>query len=242
MGVLSRLFWILHPLSYAKRRVKRALIPRPIPRAKWVAGGVAHPVSRARYSARRAVIRKVDKALTPKRKRRPRKSTPSKGGRPMNVRTLRLVFPTAFAALILAACGSADQASLPTTGASAAVVTATAMPTPSPTPAPTPAPTLKPVVVPAAPKASAPPPAPPFNYCGAPANPWHYNFCGGSVIQPPPSNFCSYFNCIASFWTEDRPNDGYVIQCVDGRFSLSGGEAGSPCSSHGGPSRTLYAP
>jgi hypothetical protein len=153
---------------------------------------------------------------------------------------LRLAFPVAIAALILAACGSADQASLPTTGASASDVTATATPTP------TLAPTPQPVAV--APKATAPPtqkPAPPppaFNYCGAPANPWHYNFCGGSVIQPPPSNFCSYFNCITSFWTEDRPNDGYVIQCVDGRFSLSGGEAGSPCSSHGGPSRTLYAP
>jgi hypothetical protein len=81
------------------------------------------------------------------------------------------------------------------------------------------------------------------NLCGAPPNPWGYNFCGGNLIYNPPNpTFCSYFNCIASFWTEDRPNDGYVIQCVDSRFSLSGGEAGSPCSSHGGPSRTLYAP
>jgi len=169
----------------------------------------------------------------------------------VEVRSVRLGFSVAFAALILAACGATDQASLPTTGTSAAVVTATATPAPTaaPTPAPTLAPTPQPVAV--APKATIqptqkpapPPPAPPaFNYCGAPANPWHYNFCGGSVIQPPPSNFCSYFNCITSFWTEDRPNDGYVIQCVDGRFSLSGGEAGSPCSSHGGPSRTLYAP
>jgi hypothetical protein len=161
----------------------------------------------------------------------------------MSTRILRLVFPTAFAALILAACGSADQATLPTVGASAAVVaTATLAPTPTPTAAPTPPPV---VVAPkvAAPPAPKPAPAgPAFNYCGAPANPWHYNFCAGSVIQPPPPNFCSYFNCITSFWTEDRPNDGYVIQCVDGRFSLSGGEAGSPCSSHGGPSRTLYAP
>jgi hypothetical protein len=158
---------------------------------------------------------------------------------------IRLAFPVVIAAFILAACGSTDKASLPTTGASAAVLTATATPVPtaSPTPAPTPVPTLKPVVVapPPQPVRTAPPP-PAFNYCGAPANPWHYNFCGGSVIQPPPSNFCSYFNCITSFWTEDRPNDGYVIQCVDGRFSLSGGEAGSPCSSHGGPSRTLYTP
>jgi hypothetical protein len=79
VGVLSRLLRMLHPLSYAKRRVKRAIIPRPIRRARWAVGGVAHPISRAKYSARRAVIRKVDKALTPKRKRRPPKPTPSKG-------------------------------------------------------------------------------------------------------------------------------------------------------------------
>lgn len=163
---------------------------------------------------------------------------------------LRLAFPVAFAALILTACESTDQANLPTTGATAAVVTATATPVPtvSPTLAPTPAPTLKPVVATAAPKATVrptqkpTPPPPAFNYCGAPANPWHYNFCSGSVIYSPPSNFCGYFNCIASFRTEDIPNDGYVIQCMDSRFSLSGGEAGGVCSSHGGPSRPLYAP
>jgi hypothetical protein len=121
-----------------------------------------------------------------------------------------------------------------------------AKPTPTPTIA-TPAPTQKAVVVVATPKptvrATAPPPPPPaFNYCGAPANPWHYNFCGGSNIYNPPNpTFCNYFACIASFWNEDIPNDGFVIQCADGTFSLSGGERGS-CSSHGGNSRPLYAP
>jgi hypothetical protein len=144
---------------------------------------------------------------------------------------------------------------LASTQAQAATTTATPMPeatattpqipAPTPTPSSTPAPVAQPVAVPVAPKATAPPPpppAPPFNYCGAPANPWHYNFCGGSVIYSPPSSFCSYFNCIASFRTEDIPNDGYVEQCVDSRFSLSGGESGGVCSSHGGPSRPLYAP
>jgi hypothetical protein len=65
----------------------------------------------------------------------------------MNVRALRLVFPTAFAAIALAACGSADQASLPTTGASAAVLTASAPPTASPTPTPTPAAAQPPAAV-----------------------------------------------------------------------------------------------
>jgi hypothetical protein len=145
--------------------------------------------------------------------------------------------------------GDTSQAiALTPTAAPTPTPTPTPTATPAPTPTPTPAPTLKHLVVVATPKptvrvtsAPAPPPAA-FNYCGAPANPWHYNFCGGSTIDPPPSSFCSYFACIASFWTEDIPNDGYVIQCVDGRYSDSGGEAGGVCSSHGGPSRTLYAP
>jgi hypothetical protein len=236
VGVLSRLFRILHPLSYAKRRVKRALIPRPIRRAKWVAGGVAHPVSRAKYSARRAVIRKVDKALTPKRKRRPAETGAVKGGRPMSLRTLRLVVPTAFAALILAACGSADQASLPTTGASAAVVTATATSVPSVAPTPTPTPPPTPQPVPVAPKVTAPPPpSPAFNYCGAPANPWHYNFCGGNVIYVVPASFCSYFPCIPSFWQSTK---GYAEECHDGMYSHSGGRPGA-CSYHDGELRAL---
>lgn len=125
--------------------------------------------------------------------------------------------------------------------------TATPSPVATPTPTPTPIvatapPTSKPVV-PAPTKAPAPPPAPAFSYCGAPANPWHYNFCGGNLVYSPPSGICGYFACIASFWNEDIPNDGYVVQCVDGKMSLSGGERGGVCGAgHGGPGRTLYAP
>jgi hypothetical protein len=160
---------------------------------------------------------------------------------------LRLGVAVAIAAVILAACGSADQASLPTTGASAAVVTGTATPAPivAPTPTPTLAPTPQPVAV--APKATVrptqkpapPPPAPPaFNYCGAPANPWHYNFCGGSVITAVPSSFCSYFPCIPSFWQSTK---GYAEECVDGKYSHSGGRPGA-CSYHGGELRPVLAP
>jgi hypothetical protein len=74
--------------------------------------------------------------------------------------------------------------------------------------------------------------------CGAPANPWGYNFCGGSVITQPASNFCNSFSCIPSFWNQ---TNGYVIQCRDGEFSHSGGRQGS-CSSHGGNLRTLFQP
>ncbi len=76
---------------------------------------------------------------------------------------------------------------------------------------------------------------PPPNLCGAPANPWNYNFCGVGTIMSPPSNFCSYFSCIPSFW---QSTNGYVEECVDGMYSHSGGVSGS-CSSHGGNLRPL---
>ena len=69
VGLLSSLFKILHPVRTAKRR-KRAVMPRPIRKAKWIAGGVVNPVDRAEYLARRAVIRKADEAISPKPKRR----------------------------------------------------------------------------------------------------------------------------------------------------------------------------
>ncbi|SRR5216684_7452748 len=103
---------------------------------------------------------------------------------------------------------------------------ASAQPTRSPSPLPSPSPSTPP-----------PPPQPP-NTCGAPSNPWGYNFCGGSLIRSPPSNFCSYFNCIPSFW---KSTLGYVDECNDGTYSHSGGRQGA-CSYHGGEMRPLYSP
>lgn len=154
------------------------------------------------------------------------------------VRSLRLLFPTAFAAVIVSSCGSADQAILPTTGASAAVVSATTTPAPTITPTPTPTPAPTPPPAPVVPKATAPPPPPPapaFNYCGAPANPWHYNFCGGNVIYAVPADFCGYFPCIKNFW---KSANGYAEECVDGMYSHSGGRQGA-CSYHSGELRAL---
>jgi hypothetical protein len=71
--------------------------------------------------------------------------------------------------------------------------------------------------------------------CGAPANPYGYNFCGGATISNPPSDICSYLSCIANFWN----GRGYIEQCNDGKFSKSGGIQGS-CSYHGGNRRPLY--
>lgn len=109
--------------------------------------------------------------------------------------------------------------------------------TPTPTRAPAPAPTPKPAT--AAPVVATHAPAPPAaNTCGAPSNPWGYNFCGGNYIYSPPGTFCSYFNCIPSFW---KSTNGYVEQCADGMFSHSGGRQGS-CSYHRGNRQPLYGP
>jgi hypothetical protein len=135
------------------------------------------------------------------------------------------------------AIGLASPAATPTLTPTAAA-TPTATPTPTPTPKPaTPAPVVATAKPPPAPPTQ--PPAPPVaNTCGAPANPWGYNFCGGNVISSPPSSFCSYFSCISSFW---KSTNGYVEQCADGMFSHSGGRQGS-CSYHGGNQRPLYGP
>lgn len=92
------------------------------------------------------------------------------------------------------------------------------------------------------PATTAPPPppattAPVANLCGAPANPWNYTFCGGTLIASPVAGFCSYFGCISSFAT----GTGYVVQCGDGTYSKSGGHTGV-CSQHGGFGRNLYSP
>ena len=85
------------------------------------------------------------------------------------------------------------------------------------------------------PQPTAPPATPAaVDTCGAPANPWNYNFCSGSTIANPPANFCDYFSCIASFWN----GTGYVMECQDGMYSLSGGHSGS-CSYHHGNWRAL---
>jgi len=146
----------------------------------------------------------------------------------------------ALGTILIAACQTDQNAGVgggaPSNPSSATLIT------PSATVTPTPAATPKPTAPPAAPinapvrATQAPPPA--ANTCGAPANPWGYNFCGGNVISNPPSSFCSSFSCIASFWTT---TNGYVEQCVDGLFSHSGGRSGS-CSHHGGNRRPLYGP
>jgi len=87
------------------------------------------------------------------------------------------------------------------------------------------------------PKPSPPPsttkPAP---LCGAPANPYGYNFCGrGGCVLDPPADVCAYFDCIRNFWN----GTGHMEECQDGTYSMSGGRPGS-CSHHGGNLRVVY--
>ena len=127
-----------------------------------------------------------------------------------------------------------NQAALPASPAVTSLPTPTPSPTPSPTPTatPTPQPAIAPTYVPQ------PTPLPPTaTPCpGINCNPWGYNFTPGNLIYHPPGKFCNYFNCIASFWN----GKGYVEECQDNTFSLSGGIQDS-CSHHGRNLRPLYS-
>ncbi len=84
--------------------------------------------------------------------------------------------------------------------------------------------------------ATPPPPPNPAGTCGAPSNPYGYNFCGrGALVYSPPSNICSYFACIGNF----SNGVGYMEECVDGMVSMSGGRQGA-CSFHGGEQQPVY--
>ncbi len=170
--------------------------------------------------------------------------------------TLLVILSMCICSAVVAANGSTNQQSsqpTPTTAPTQHVVilaatstvappTSTAAstdtPTPMPTPTLTPRPTVKPT--PTQPIVQRPTPTPKPHCVGINNNPWCYDFNPGNVIDYPPSGFCNYFNCIPTFYGSDDPGDGYIIQCVDGTYSQSGGERGA-CSSHGGESRILYS-
>lgn len=115
----------------------------------------------------------------------------------------------------------------------AATATATPAVTPTATTTPRPTATSTPRPQPTATNT----PAPSCQYQAVNGNPWCYNFQCCNTISSPPSNFCAYFSCIASFWN----GNGYVEECQDGSYSKSGGISGS-CSHHGGDLRALLQP
>ena len=127
----------------------------------------------------------------------------------------------------------ATQATMPPTATLAPTKVPTATRKPTVAPKPTVVPTLRPAIVA---RPTPKPTAAPAVRAGVNGNPWGYDFMAGSLITNPPSNFCSYFACISSFWN----GSGYVIECQDGNYSKSGGRSGE-CSRHGGYLKTLYA-
>ncbi|GAA4636909.1 hypothetical protein GCM10023196_088550 [Actinoallomurus vinaceus] len=71
--------------------------------------------------------------------------------------------------------------------------------------------------------------------CGAPPNPDRLNFCGrGSKVYNPPADVRSYFECIPNF----SNGRGYMVQCNDGAYSMSGGRPGT-CSHHSGEGKPV---
>jgi hypothetical protein len=125
------------------------------------------------------------------------------------------------------------------TATHAVVIAPTATQTPTPTAEP-PTPTPVPVVVePTQPPVQVEPTQPPAPTCsGTLINGGCYNYdpAGGSLVYSPPSNFCSYYLCVSSFWTS---TNGYVARCSDGKHTHSGGVSGA-CSKNGGVVATLY--
>ena len=68
-------------------------------------------------------------------------------------------------------------------------------------------------------------------------NPWGYNFGCCKKIFSPPSDFCSYFPCVTTFYD----GAGFVVRCEDLTYSQTGGSK-QVCASHEGFDRTLLDP
>ncbi|MFC4145796.1 hypothetical protein ACFO0M_05980 [Micromonospora mangrovi] len=72
--------------------------------------------------------------------------------------------------------------------------------------------------------------------CGAPVNPFGYDYCGDTRISRPARTVCDVFRCAPGFWS----GRGYLVQCRDGRISLTGGQPDA-CADHRGVRRTLWS-
>ncbi|SCL59968.1 hypothetical protein [Micromonospora chersina] len=126
--------------------------------------------------------------------------------------------------------------------ASAATPAATATATPAPPPI-APAVQVKPRPTPqrtrtaptTAPSRSAAPQPAAERRCGAPANPYGYDFCGGQRIRKPAAGICDWFECAPGFWS----GRGWLVQCRDGAVSLTGGQRES-CAANQGYRRTFW--
>ncbi|MFI2712119.1 hypothetical protein ACH495_18545 [Micromonospora sp. NPDC018662] len=145
------------------------------------------------------------------------------------------------AALALAVPALLVEADPPTRAGSerAAAATPAATGTPAP-PVVAPAVQVRPSVGPEprrtgpAPRDAVPQPAA-ERRCGAPVNPFGYDFCGGDRIRKPAAGVCDWFECVPGFWS----GRGWLVQCRDGTVSRTGGQR-DVCVNHRGPRRTLW--
>ncbi|MDG4802698.1 hypothetical protein [Micromonospora sp. WMMD980] len=71
--------------------------------------------------------------------------------------------------------------------------------------------------------------------CGAPPNPFGYDFCGGQRVRRPAAEVCDWFECASGFWS----GRGWLVQCRDGAISRTGGQR-DVCAGHRGPRRTVW--
>ena len=70
MGLLTSLLRIFHPVRTTKRAVRRALIPRPVRKVYRTVKTVANPISSAKGAVKYKAIGAVDRAITPKKRRK----------------------------------------------------------------------------------------------------------------------------------------------------------------------------
>lgn len=116
--------------------------------------------------------------------------------------------------------------------------TPTIAPTDTPVPTPTAKPTPRPTATPTQPIVQQPTPTTTPHCVAVNNNPWCYNFITpGNVIMNPPSAFCSYFNCVSTFWVD---TNGYVAECGNGKYTHSASVNGA-CSRDGGVAQILYS-
>lgn len=118
--------------------------------------------------------------------------------------------------------------------------TPTAKPTPTPTPTPvppTPTPASVQQVQPPPPPAPTSPPAPSCNGTIVDGTCYNTDPNGGSIVYNPAPDFCAYFSCVSTFWTD---TSGFVAECANGKYTHSGGVSGA-CSRDGGILTKVYS-
>ncbi|MFI1192342.1 hypothetical protein ACH4T9_03575 [Micromonospora sp. NPDC020750] len=147
----------------------------------------------------------------------------------------RTVAVAAAAALLLpAVLFESDPPVRPGSDVAAAAAAPTAVPTARPVLRATPKATPK--ATPESRRRTASPTAKRDGLCGAPANPFGYDYCGGSRVRRPDVRVCDFFDCGQDFWA----GRGYLVQCRDGAVSLTGGRRDA-CATHDGLRRTVWA-